>query len=81
VFFEIVGEIRNAWTIAAGPGVRWTSQLNRLYGRARWRRMKGEALIRLASGEARLAELHWHEAHGADKRGMKLKRFLDDRDG
>jgi hypothetical protein len=39
--------------------------------------MKGEALIRLASGELRSAELHWYEAHGVGNRNMKFKRYLD----
>jgi len=48
-----------------------------LYGKGRWRKMKGEALIRLASGQVRRAELHWYEAHGIGKRNMKFKRYLD----
>jgi hypothetical protein len=39
--------------------------------------MKGEALIRLVSGELRRAELHWYEAHGVGKRNMKFKRYLE----
>ncbi len=80
VLFEIVGEIRRTWTVAAGRGVRQTARLNRLYGHARRRKMKGEAVIRLPSGELREAELHWYEAHGVGKREMKLKRYLDQRD-
>jgi hypothetical protein len=79
VFFEIVGEIRRTWTIAAGRDVRQAARLNRLYGYARCRKMKGEAVIRLASGALREAELHWYEAHGVGKREMKLKRYLDER--
>ncbi len=40
-------------------------------------KMKGEALVRLASGRVRRAELHWYEAHGIGKRLMKRKRYLD----
>jgi len=25
----------------------------------------------------RRAEIHWYEAHGVGKRGLKIKRFLD----
>ena len=39
--------------------------------------MEGDGEIRLASGTERRAELHWYEAHGAGKRGMKFKRYLD----
>jgi hypothetical protein len=39
--------------------------------------MKGEAMVRLANGQLRHAELHWCDAHGVGKRGMKVKRLLD----
>jgi hypothetical protein len=48
-----------------------------LYGQGRWRKMKGEAMVRLANGQVRHAELHRYEAHGVGKRGVKLKRLLD----
>ncbi len=38
---------------------------------------KGEAVIRLPSGQLRRVELHWYEAHGVGKRGMKIKKYLD----
>jgi hypothetical protein len=76
VFFEVVGEIRSIQTIAVGRALRQLARLNRLYGRGRWRKMKGEALIRLVSGELRHVELHWYEAHGVGKRELKLKRYL-----
>ena len=59
------------------PWHRELQRLQKLYGRGRWRKMKGEALIRLASGRVRRAELHWYEAHGIGKRLMKRKRYLD----
>jgi hypothetical protein len=64
-------------TIAAGRQIRQLARLKKLYGRGRWRKMEGEASIRLASGELRRAELHWYEAHGVGKRNMKFKRYLD----
>lgn len=45
--FEIVGEITNVQNIAAGRRIRQFERLRRLYGKGRWRKMKGEALIRL----------------------------------
>ena len=39
--------------------------------------MKGVARIRLSSGQLRLAELHWYEAHGIGKKEFKRKKFLD----
>lgn len=38
---------------------------------------EGVATVRLRSGRIRRAELHWYEAHGIGKRGVKIKRFLD----
>jgi hypothetical protein len=56
--------------------VQFTRQSER-YGRGRWRKLKGKALVRLADGTVRHAELHWFEAHGIGKRKMRIKRFLD----
>jgi hypothetical protein len=77
VFFEVVSEISSVGTIAAGRRIRQLGRLKKLYGPGRWRKMKGEALIRLPSGEVRRAELHWYEAHGVGRRNMKFKRYLD----
>jgi hypothetical protein len=76
--FEIVGEIAVVETIASGRGIRDLKRLRRSYGKARWRKMKGIARIRLMTGRVRLAELHWYEAHGIGKREIKRKRYLDD---
>jgi len=75
--FEVVGEITNLETIAAGRRIRNVERLQRLYGEGRWRKMKGQAMIRLRSGRVRHAELHWYEAHGVGKKDMKRKRYLD----
>jgi hypothetical protein len=77
VEFTVIGEITEVEPIARGMGVRDRARLNRLYGRARWRKIKGQALIRLRNGRVRRAELHWYEAHGIGKREMKRKRYLD----
>jgi hypothetical protein len=29
------------------------------------------------NGSLRRAEIHWYEAHGVGKKGLKIKRFLD----
>jgi hypothetical protein len=77
VNFEIVGEITDVETIAAGSGIREVARLRRIYGRGRWRKLKGVAQVRLSNGRIRLAELHRYEAHGIGKREMKRKRYLD----
>jgi hypothetical protein len=77
VHFEIIGPITNIQAIAVGRRIRQLGRLRTLYGRGRWRKMKGEAKIRLRSGVVRRAEVHWYEAHGVGKRNMKFKRYLD----
>lgn len=76
--FEIVGRIVGIEVIARGPGIREVSRLNRQYGRGKWRKLKGFAVVRLSSGRERHAELHWYEAHGIGRRDMKRKRYIDD---
>jgi hypothetical protein len=46
------------------------------YGRGRWRKRKGNAEVRLGSGEIVRAEVHWYEATGIGKREFKIKRLL-----
>lgn len=75
--FEVAGKISNISTIAVGRAIRDLPRLQRLYGKGRWRKMKGEGLVRLRSGRVRLAELHWYEAQGVGKRELKRKRYLD----
>lgn len=77
MYFEIVGPITEVEPIAAGSGVRQRSRLRRQYGRGRWRKLKGIATVRIASGEPRRAEIHWYEAHGIGRFRYKIKRFLD----
>jgi hypothetical protein len=76
--FEIIGDITNIETIAVGPSIRDVTRLRKQYGRGRWRKLKGIALVRLANGRIRRAEVHWYEAHGIGKKEMKRKRYVDD---
>ena len=66
-------------TIASGPGVRVLPYLRKAYGRGRWRKLKGTAVIRVPAyaGSVRTVELHWYEAHGIGKKEIKIKRYLD----
>ena len=77
MFFQIIGEITNIQTIAIVRRIRVLARMKKSYGSGRWRKMKGEAMVRLANGQLRHAELHWYEAHGVGKRGMKVKRLLN----
>jgi len=75
--FEIIGDITDIEPIAVGSAIREVARLRKQYGRGRWRKLKGIALIRLANGRVRRAELHWYEAHGIGKREIKRKRYMD----
>ena len=74
--FEILSEIRDVETIAAGQGVYIRRYLERTYGRGRWRKMKGKATVQLADGTICEAEIHWVEAHGIGRRDFKIKRVI-----
>ena len=74
--FQIISEIVEVQSIATGREIRDLRRLQRLYGKGRWRKMKGVATIRLASGRIRRAELHWDEAHGIGRKELKRKRNL-----
>ncbi|NQT53960.1 hypothetical protein HQ576_18040 [bacterium] len=75
--FEVVGEIDSIETIAVGGRIREIMRVRRQFGPGRWRKLKGTARVRLASGRVRLAEVHWYESHGTGRVTMKIKRFLD----
>jgi hypothetical protein len=75
--FEIVGELTDIETIARGRGIRELARLRRLYGKGRWKKMKGVARIRLADDRIRVVELPWDEAHGIGKKEFKRKKYLD----
>lgn len=77
MYFEIIGEIREIETIGIGGRIHDIMRLRAQYGSGRWRKLKGTASVRLASGKVRCAEVHWYEAHGVGRRKMKIKRFLE----
>jgi hypothetical protein len=56
--FEILSEIRDIETIAAGRGVYMRRYLERTYGKGRWRKMRGIATVQLADGTICEAEIH-----------------------
>jgi len=73
VTFEVMGRIEEEETIASGRGVKARADLQKIYGRGRWRKHKGIATVRLVNGQLRRVELHWYEAHGIGKRDMKVR--------
>jgi len=77
MYFELVDEITEVETIASGRGIRDLARLRRRFGASHWRKLKGVALVRIAGGRIRRAEIHWYEAHRLGRVRMKIKRFLD----
>jgi hypothetical protein len=76
-FRRIVSDVKIIENIAVSHSIRELKRLRRLYGGRRWRKVKGSASVELITGEIRLAELHWYEAHGIGKKQIKIKRLLD----
>jgi len=75
--FEIVSKITDHETIAIGKSIRELSRLRKMYGRGRWRKMKGIAKVKLPDNTLHIAEIHWYDAHGIGKKEFKIKRLLD----
>jgi hypothetical protein len=75
--FEIISEITQIQPIAVNRQIRDLARLRKMYGKGRWRKLKGVAQARLRSGRIRLAELHWYEAQGIGRKEMKRKLYLD----
>ena len=74
--FDILSEISEVETFAAGSAIRELARLRRAYGRGRWRKRKGIAPVRLGDDSVHLAELHWYEASGIGRKEFKIKRLL-----
>jgi len=74
--FEIISDITDIKPIAVGNSIRDLKRLQKLYGHGNWRKLKGNAVIRLRNGRIRKAEIHWYEAHGIGKKEFKRKRYL-----
>ncbi|MDO8578582.1 MAG: hypothetical protein Q7R50_05325 [Dehalococcoidales bacterium] len=75
--FEILDNIQWIENIASARGIRELKRLNRIYGKATWRKRKGIAKIRLSAGTIKIAELHWYEGHGKGRKEVKIKRYLE----
>ncbi|CAG0978289.1 hypothetical protein ANRL3_01961 [Anaerolineae bacterium] len=75
--FEIISEITDIEIIGVGNSIRDIARLRKRYGAGRWRKLKGNAMIRLANGRVHQVEIHWYEAHGIGRKEFKRKRNLD----
>ena len=76
--FEIIGTISAIEPIAVGTGILDRRRLQRLYGKGRWRKLRGVATVRVPDGTIHKAEVHWYEAHGIGKKEFKIKPPLLD---
>jgi hypothetical protein len=76
MYFKIIGRIREIETIATGHGIENLNRLNKIYGKANWRKMKGICRIELEDGAVLDAEVHWYEGHGLGKKEIKIKKYL-----
>lgn len=74
--FEIIGTITDIELIASGRKIRELKRLQKIYGKGRWRKLKGTANVILSNGNKINAEIHWYEAHGIGKKETKLKHVL-----
>lgn len=74
--FEILDDIQDIETIAAGYSVHIHRYLERTYGKGRWRKMKGLTTVQLADGSICKAEIHWFEAHGIGRKDFKIKKII-----
>ncbi|MBM4422788.1 MAG: hypothetical protein FJ030_05280 [Chloroflexi bacterium] len=73
---DVLGVIGDIEIIAVGSSIQEIARLRKVYGKGRWRKMKGIALVRLPDGAICRAEIHWYEAHGLGKKEIKVKRIL-----
>lgn len=75
--FEIIGKITDIEIIAVDSKIRILPFLQNKFGKGRWRKLKGNATVKLKNGDIRLAEVHWFEAHGIGKKFLRIKHYLD----
>ena len=73
---ELLGAITDIEVVAVGKTIRELPRLQRVYGRGWWRKLKGNAVVRLPDGSVCRAEVHWYEAHGIGRKELKVKRLL-----
>ena len=77
MYFEIISEITDIEVIARGRAIRELARLRRKYGPGNWRKVKGQATVRMEDGSIHPAEIHWYEAHGIGAKRFKIKRTLE----
>ncbi len=76
MYFKIIGKIQEIELIATGYGIKNLNRLNKIYGKANWRKLKGICQVELEDGAVLDAEVHWYEGHGVGKKEIKIKKYL-----
>ena len=76
MYFKIIGRIREIEAIATGQGIDNLKRLNKIYGKANWRKLKGICQVQLEDGAVLNAEVHCYEGHGIGKKEIKIKKYL-----
>jgi hypothetical protein len=74
--FRLLTPITEIQIIAKGSSVDVRHELNRVYGRANWRKLKGVATVEYENGQIWVVELHWFEASNIGQKRMKDKYKL-----
>ena len=74
MYFKLIGKMREIETIATGNGIENLNRLNKIYGKANWRKLKGICQVELEDGAVLDAEVHWYEGHGVGKKEIKIKK-------
>jgi hypothetical protein len=75
--FRIIAPITGVAVIITGTAIRERKRLWKMYGRGRWRKMKGFSIVEFDDGSTFRAELHWYEAHGIGKKEYKVKHTFE----
>ena len=75
--FTVISEFSNIEIIALGSKIKDVERLRKVYGKGRWRKIKGLAKVKFTDGTVNTAEIHWYEAHGIGKKEFKIKTILD----
>ncbi|MFW9881743.1 MAG: hypothetical protein ACFFG0_52430 [Candidatus Thorarchaeota archaeon] len=75
MIFKIIGDISDIEIIAKGNSIRELQRLNKIYGKGRWRKLKGIAEVEIDKKRFQ-AEVHWYEAHGIGKKEFKIKYLI-----
>jgi len=73
---KIIHPIEAVETIAEGRSIRELNNLRTRYGRGKWKKKKGIAVVEMENGSKVSAEVYWYEAHGIGKVKLKVKRLL-----